>query len=99
MVYFPFGGADARGLPASVKLSDGLRTIMWFQEDRRACCRDASLKVTQPRVLLCPLLLEWTGQVGRPINQVIYILDLEGLGLKHLYKPGMEMFQQVWTSS
>lgn len=34
-------------------------------------------------------------QLGRKIETVLLVFDMEGLGLKHLWKPAVEVYQQV----
>lgn len=34
-------------------------------------------------------------QLGRKIEMVVMVFDLEGLSLKHLWKPAVEVYQQV----
>lgn len=34
-------------------------------------------------------------QLGRKIETVLMVFDMEGLSLKHLWKPAVEVYQQV----
>jgi hypothetical protein len=39
-------------------------------------------------------------QLGRKIETVLMVFDMEGLSLRHLWKPAVEVYQQVrqaWT--
>jgi len=77
VVYFPFGGVDAKGILSSVRHSEAMQTIMYWMEQRRYACEEATQKA------------------GRPISQIVYIIDLKGIGVKHLWKPGIDAFKQM----
>ena len=34
-------------------------------------------------------------QLGRKIETMMMVVDMEGLSLKHLWKPAVEVYQQV----
>lgn len=34
-------------------------------------------------------------QLGRKIERLVMVFDVEGLGLRHLWKPAVEVYQQV----
>lgn len=33
--------------------------------------------------------------LGKKVEKIIAVFDLEGLGLRHLWKPGIELLQEV----
>ncbi|KAM6166027.1 SEC14-like protein 4 [Erethizon dorsatum] len=53
------------------------------------------------RVKVCELLLHecelQTQKLGRKIEKVLMVFDMEGLSLKHLWKPAMEVYQQFFA--
>ncbi|KAL0583133.1 SEC14-like protein 4 [Plecturocebus cupreus] len=52
----------------------------------------------QKRIKVCELLLRecelQTQKLGRKIETALMVFDMEGLGLKHLWKPAVEVYQQ-----
>jgi len=77
VVYFPFGGIDAKGILSSVRYSEAIHTIGYWMEQRRWACEEATKKE------------------GKYIGQIFYIVDLKGVGVKHLWKPGIDAFKQI----
>ncbi|XP_033088771.1 SEC14-like protein 4 isoform X5 [Trachypithecus francoisi] len=51
------------------------------------------------RIKVCELLLHecelQTQKLGRKIEMALMVFDMEGLSLKHLWKPAVEVYQQV----
>ncbi|XP_032112781.1 SEC14-like protein 4 isoform X2 [Sapajus apella] len=55
----------------------------------------------QKRIKVCELLLRecelQTQKLGRKIETALMVFDMEGLGLKHLWKPAVEVYQQFFS--
>nr|XP_016794454.2 SEC14-like protein 4 isoform X6 [Pan troglodytes] len=53
------------------------------------------------RIKVCELLLHecelQTQQLGRKIEMALMVFDMEGLSLKHLWKPAVEVYQQFFS--
>lgn len=43
-----------------------------------------------------PSLYLFLSQLGKNVESITMIYDLEGLGMKHLYKPAIETYGEVW---
>ncbi|XP_029778608.1 SEC14-like protein 4 [Suricata suricatta] len=76
---------------------------VWFEIigtlDLRGLLLSASKEeLIRNRIKLCELLLQecelQTQKLGRKIETVVIVFDLEGLSLKHLWKPAVEIYQQ-----
>ncbi|XP_078194277.1 SEC14-like protein 4 isoform X6 [Callithrix jacchus] len=55
----------------------------------------------QKRIKVCELLLHecelQTQKLGSKIETALMVFDMEGLGLKHLWKPAVEVYQQFFS--
>lgn len=38
-------------------------------------------------------------QLGRKIETIVMVFDMEGLSLKHLWKPAVEVYQRVRSAA
>ncbi|XP_008054370.2 SEC14-like protein 4 isoform X1 [Carlito syrichta] len=58
-------------------------------------------EVIRKRIKVCELLLHecelQSEKLGRKIDLVLMVFDLEGLSLKHLWKPAVEVYQQFFA--
>ncbi|XP_006869307.1 PREDICTED: SEC14-like protein 4 [Chrysochloris asiatica] len=58
-------------------------------------------EMIRKRIKVCELLLQecelQSEKLGRKIETVVMVFDMEGLGLKHLWKPAVEVYQQFFA--
>ncbi|XP_042818651.1 SEC14-like protein 4 isoform X2 [Panthera tigris] len=58
-------------------------------------------ELIRKRIKICELLLRecelQSQKLGRKIEMVLMVFDLEGFGLKHLWKPAVEIYQQFFA--
>ncbi|XP_036209685.1 SEC14-like protein 4 isoform X2 [Myotis myotis] len=59
-------------------------------------------ELIRKRIKVCERLLQecelQSQKLGRKIETVLMVFDLEGLGLQHLWKPAVEVYQQFFAS-
>lgn len=46
-------------------------------------------RISWLELLFCPM------QLGRKVETVLMVFDMEGLSLRHLWQPAVEVYQQV----
>uniref|UniRef100_A0A8C8ZYM7 SEC14 like lipid binding 4 n=2 Tax=Prolemur simus TaxID=1328070 RepID=A0A8C8ZYM7_PROSS len=58
-------------------------------------------ELIRKRIRVCELLLRecalQSEKLGRKIEMVLMVFDMEGLGLRHLWKPAVEVYQQFFA--